>query len=444
MRKFVIFFVLCSLILISCGGDDIFAGKAYRLRAEQGLKEIRNALVAYRISSGQYPDEKHWQEELLPYFRKERSPDPQWVTKRKMRVMSAKNNISQVKGILRELKRKIYYADTTLQANIMEFLGPIDSALTLAEYEVTEARRYDYRDINPELKGFYEFTSNLNLPLEKRKIVERMENQYTQLNDEINELEIKMTGEDTTFNKAVENVAKVMKDLIKKSLLEVQGKSVPSAESLTVHSDVIENLTLRLNPKKDSLLMKDLKKLDERITNYTRGKDNIEFLGYLNELKKKLPASINLFNNYYNKDREIAMEANKVLNGYAALVNLRSLVHFFVGQNDSLPKGNLFVIFKDDEDMKELRKDLSSDPYLCAEDNGYRLEAKALDNAQTPLVLKVAFINTYEDIVRESFSSGPFYSTNDSNTTFFVMVNAKDKEHTIITIIPKFKEEERR
>jgi len=440
MRRFILLSVLMSLFLISCGGEDAFAGKAYKLRAEQGLKEIRNALVGYKINSGRFPKEENWTKELMPYFKKERSPEPKWVTKNKMLVMSAKNNISQVKGIMKELKRKIYYADTTLQSQIMEFLGPIDSALTLAEYEVSEARRYHYRDIGSELKGLYDFTSNLKISEEKDKILKRMETQNKELSEEVEELKYEMLGEDSTLNKAVENATKVINGVIETSLLSAQGEETSLPESLGVHSDVIEELTSRLNPKKDTLLIKNLRSLDEKLTYYAQGKDNIEFLYYLNDLKKKLPASMSLFSSYYNKGRATVIEANKTLNGYSALQNLRSLVHFYADQNDSMPKGNLYVVFQEDEDMKEIRKVLSSDPYIYIENNGYRLEANALDEKQMPLVLKVEFINNYDEIVKQSFTSGPFYYTDDSGSTFFVVVKAGDKHQTIITGRPKLKE----
>jgi len=64
MRRFILLSVLMSLLLISCGGEDAFAGKAYRLRAEQGLKEIRNALVGYKINSGRFPKEENWTKKL--------------------------------------------------------------------------------------------------------------------------------------------------------------------------------------------------------------------------------------------------------------------------------------------------------------------------------------------------------------------------------------------
>ncbi|MCK4572703.1 hypothetical protein KAT89_07280, partial [candidate division WOR-3 bacterium] len=271
-----------------------------------------------------------------------------------------------------------------------------------------------------------------------------MERQHKKLNGEINDLKFEMIGEDSTFNNTVENAFKITLNVIEGSYLNVKGEVAPPEESLTVHTDAIESLILRLNPKEDSILIKNLRNLDEEITYYTRGKDNIEFLNYLNELKKKLPASMSLFDNYYHKNRENVIEANAVLNGYGALVNLRSLVKFYEDQHDSIPEGNLYELFKEDEDMKEIREDINSDPYLYLEDDGYRLETKALDKNQTPLVLKVDFINTYDDIVKESFSKGPYYSTNDSNTIFFILVKAKDKRQTIITIRPKFREEERR
>lgn len=439
MNRLVLFLVIIALILISCGGEDTFAGRAYRLRAEQGLKEIRNSLAAYKISNGKYPDESSWETDLKTYFRKERFPDPKWVTKRKMLVMSAKNNISQVKGITKELKRKIYFADTTLQKDILKFIGPIDSVLTFAEYEVTEAIRYDYRDISPIIMDLYEFTVNLNIAEEMREIIENIEKQHKILNSEIDALETELLGEDSSFNMSVENALNVSRDVVDKGLQNVEGNIIISPESLSVHSDAIDKITLKLNPKKDTLLIKKLSNLENIINYYIRGKDHIEFLDYLNELKKKLPASIRLFDDYYNNNREPVIQANKVLNGYAALINARSLIKFYENQHDSLPRGNLYELFKDDEDMKEIREDLTLDPYINIGEDGYTIEAKAKNDDQTPISLNIEFVNTYEDIIEESFSKGPYYYTNDSNTIFFIFVKAKDERQTIITTRPKFR-----
>ena len=89
--------------------------------------------------------------------------------------------------------------------------------------------------------------------------------------------------------------------------------------------------------------------------------------------------------------------------------------------------------------MKEISNDLGVDPYLYLDENGYRLESTALDKEQTKIVLNIEFINTYKSLVEESFSSGPFYYTDDSNSTFFIVVKARDKGQTIITSRSKFR-----
>lgn len=439
MKKFLLLGVIGCLLLSSCTGEDAFAAKAYRLRAEQGFKEIRNALAEYKIDHNQYPGEENWVEELKPYFRKERSPAPQWVTGKRMLVMNAKNNITQIKGVLRELKRKVYYADSAMQVAILEYLNPIDSALLFAGYEVNEARKYEYRDISSELKGLFDYASNLNILNEKRAILERMESRKGVLRDHIQELKDCLLELEKIDSVTVVSLFEMLNRIIEEELLYVKGEKPTSFGSSAGYANQIENLILKMDKKKDSLLIKDLKEMEGSISSYVGVMDNIEFLDFLDNTKKKIPAITGLFSDYYNKNREAVLEANKMLNSYSSLDNLRSLVHFYEEKSDSIPEGNLFTVFAEEEDMKEIRNDLGVDPYLYLDENGYRLESTALDKEQTKIVLNIEFINTYKFLVEESFSSGPFYYTDDSNSTFFIVVKARDKGQTIITSRSKFR-----
>lgn len=452
MRKFVLPLILITLFLISCGGEEIFAGRAYRLRAEQGLKEIRNALAKYEIEHPGFPPEDNWKEILRPYFRKERAPDPKWITERKMFVMGAKNNISQVKGIIKELKRKLYYADSTMQAKISEYLSPIDSSLTLAGYEIKEAKDYEFKNVTTELEGLSNFIENVNIPREKEKVVNRMENQREHLTERIETLRGELLERDSLKEgdlikeEGVVTLFNLMENSLDKPLLKVRGEMSETADTLPLYSEQIRNqidrLMTTLDSEEDSILIQDLKQFDNKMIEYSNGTENMKFFDNLREMRKKIPASISLFRDFYKK-KDRVLDANKVLNGYSSLDNLRALVNIYEEDYDTLPHGNLYPTFKEEESMKEIKKDLASDPYLRITDNGYKLEAKATDSENTELVMNIEFINTYDELVEKSFSEGPFYETNDSNTTYFVWVKAKDQEKTLLTTRPKVKKEQR-
>ncbi|MBN1694705.1 hypothetical protein JW879_04795 [candidate division WOR-3 bacterium] len=451
MKKSLILIILMfTLIFISCGGEAIFAGKAYRLKAEAALKEIRNALAKYVIKNGQYPSEMEWEKVLEPYFRTEINPDPEWITRRKMFVMRAKTKITQCEGIVKEIKKDLFFADSSLVENITKYLYPIDSALTFASYEIKEARAYDYRNIVPEMNGLMGFVSNLDVGEEKTKIINSMVRQNEELGYMVTEIENSLLQRDSLMKtdlieeEAVESLFSHIERKLDVPLLDIQGQtSPPSADTIPLYSnevqDQIKKITSVLDSEKDSTLIRQLKEFDDMMVSYVNGGENIDFVLSLIALKKKIPVAIELFQSFYS-ERDKVLNANKVLNGYSSLGNLVSMVKLYEDENDSLPEGNLYEVFKEEEAMKEMIQDLASDPYLEVLDNGYRLTSEALDQDRTKLVMEVGFINDYKKLVRESFSEegGPFYETNDEGLTYFVWVRAKDVENTILATIPKF------
>ncbi len=451
-KSLILITIIFNLIFVSCGGEAIFAGKAYRLKAEAALKEIRNALAKYAIKNGRYPSQEEWERVLEPYFRKEINPDPEWITRRKMFVMRAKTKITQCEGIVKEIKKDLFYADSSLMEGITKYLYPIDSALTFASYEIKEARAYDYRNIVPELNGLMDFVSNLDVEEEKYKVVSSMLQQSEELGGLMAEIEDLLLSMDK-FNKddlIDENVVESLFDHIEKKLeiplLEVQGKTVPfsvnEVDTIPLYSaeikEQIEMITGVLNSKKDSTLIRQLKEFDDLMISYVNGGEKIDFVVALIALKKKIPVAIELYKSFYS-ERDRVLNANKVLNGYSSLGNLVSMVKLYEDENDTLPKGNLYEVFREEEAMKEMIKDLASDPYLEVLDNGYRLTSEALDEDRTKLVMEVGFVNDYKDLIEESFSGGPFYETDDEGSTYFVWVKAKDVENTVLATRPKFK-----
>ena len=180
-KSLIILISIFILIFVSCGGEAIFAGRAHRLKAEKALKEIRNALARYSIKNGHYPTAEGWERVLEPYFRKEIHPDPEWITRRKKFVMTADNKITQCEGVTKEIKKNLFFADSSLKEGVTKYLYPIDSALTYSSYEIKEARAYDYRNIVPELNGLMDFISNIDIEVEKSKAISSMVQQKEEI-----------------------------------------------------------------------------------------------------------------------------------------------------------------------------------------------------------------------------------------------------------------------
>ncbi|MEJ2567925.1 MAG: hypothetical protein P8Z50_03485, partial [candidate division WOR-3 bacterium] len=433
MRKsLVLISIIFELLLISCGGETIFEGMAYRLKAEAGLKEIRNALAKYEIKRGQYPAQDEWEKVLNPYFRKEINPDPEWITRRKMLVMRSKTKITQCEGIVKEIQKDLFYADSSLSERVTRYLYPIDSVLTYASYEINEARAYDYRNIVPELKSLSDFIASLNVQEEKNRIINSMQQQKEELGYMITDVKNsllerdKLRKSDLIKEEIAESLFNHIERKLEIPLLEVEGQPVPaSTDTIPLYSseiqDQIDKIKNVLDSKKDSTLIKKLNKFDNMMASYINGSEKIDFIETLIKVNKKIPVAEELFNSFYS-ERGKVLNANKVLNGYSALENVVSMVKLYEDENDSLPKGNLYEVFKDQEAMKELRNDLASDPYLEILDNGYKLISEALDEDRTKLVMEVSFVNSYKELVDESFSEGPFYETNDELSTYYVWV----------------------
>jgi hypothetical protein len=451
-KSLILITIIFNLIFVSCGGEAIFAGRAYRLKAEAALKEVRNALAKYSIKNGRYPSEVEWERVLEPYFRKEINPDPEWITRRKMFVMRAKTKITQCEGIVKEIKKDLFYADSSLMEGVTRYLYPIDSALTLASYEIKEARAYDYRNIVPEMNGLMDFVSRLNVEEEKNKVIGSMVLQKEELGYMITEIENNLLEKDKSSKtdlieeEVVESLFNHIERKLDVPLLDIQGQpEPPSADTIPLYSaeikEQIEKITGVLNSKKDSTLIRQLKEFDDLMISYVNGGEKVDFVVALIALKKKIPVAMGLFESFYS-ERDRVLNANKVLNGYSSLGNLVSMVKLYEDENDFLPEGNLYEVFKEEESMKEMIKDLAGDPYLEVLDNGYRLISEAPDEDRTKLVMEVGFVNDYKDLVEESFSEGPFYETNDEGSTYFVWVKAKDVENTILSTRPKFKAKE--
>lgn len=459
MRKsLILIIIIFSLILVSCGGEAFFEGMAHRLKAEKALKEIRNALAKYSIKNGQYPSEEEWERVLTPYFRKEVHPDPEWITRRKMFVMGSKNKITQCEGVVKEIKKDLFYADISLMEGVTKYLYPIDSAITYASYEIKEARAYDYRNIVPELIGLMNFISGIDVEREKDKVISSMVQQTEELRILATEIENgllrkdSLRKDDKIDEEAVESLFVHIERKLEIPLLEIKDEPVPpsmnAADTLSLYSKAIQDkvnaITNVLNAKKDSTLIRQIKEFDDIMVSYINGDEKIKFVRTLIAVNKKIPAVVELFQSFYSESRKV-LNANKVLNGYSSLDNLISMVKLYEDENDTLPKGNIYEVFKEEEAMKEIRKDLASDPYLEIMEDGYRLVSEAQDEERTKLVMKVKFVNDYKELVEESFSEeegGPFYETNDERSTYFIWVRAKDAENTILATSPKFKGKE--
>lgn len=372
--------------------------------------------------------------------------------------MRSKTKITQCEGIVKEIKKNLFYAESSLKEDITKYLYPIDSALTYASYEIKEARAYDYRNITPELNDLMNFISKIDVEEEKNKIISSMVQQKEELGYLMAEIENsilskdKLRKDDAIKEEAVESLFVHLKRKLEIPLLEVKGEPVPpsvnTVDTIPLYpsgiQDQVNKFASVLNSKKDTTLIRQINQFDDMMVSYVNGGEKIDFVKALIQVNKKIPAAIELFESFYSEKGRV-LNANKVLNGYSSLDNIVSMVKLYEDENDTLPKGNLYEVFREEEAMKEIRKDLASDPYLEIMNDGYRLISEAQDEDRTKLDMKVGFVNNYKDLVKESFSDeggGPFYETNQERSTYFLWVRAKDAENTILATRPGFKAKE--
>lgn len=426
--------------MFGCSEIGGFSDQAKIMKAQGTIVKLRNALEEYRFDKGAYPgSNSDWMKLISNYFTKEVVSETKEITNYKMTLMSADNTISQVTGVMTELRRKSMSADSSLVYEIFTNANEIDSLLGLLEMEVRTGRRIEIDNPLTYLDRLSALISNININDKKKYYLDKIYNEKDRIIKNIEGMKSTLgsiiTLDDTT-NALIEylktSIDTIYSYSTKVSTSSFSEKGLPNTD---IPLNKIMNL---LDPKKNIYEIEMLDKLRQEINNYKNNYWNIEFLNYLNVFKKKLPTTIVLIKDFLNNKRETTLFANSVMNVYNYLDKLRLLVSYYKTSFGGLPTGDLSIHFADSLYFKEGLELISSNPVLETKDGGYIIKCNARNKENTEVKLIVNYINNLQDLIDESFSSIPEYYTSDSTITFLLKAHAKDALKSIIVTRPEF------
>ena len=436
MRKFLLIIPL-FLIFSGCSEKGGFADQAKIVKAQSTMIKLRNALEEYRFDKGAYPGpNSDWLKLISPYFTRENPVESEQITNTKILLLESENIVTQISGVLGEMRRKALFADSSLSADIFKILAPIDSILNKMRLEVGKGKPQEYPDLSIYL-------SRLDTLLGKIDVEEKMDEYLTAMEtakehlhnriydgrhliDSLGLMDETLQGYFNDLDRAVDQFYTLAKGEDK----TLKFEDIPNTDNL------IDGIVSRLDKKNKK---ENLESLRDEITNYKRYLLNIEFLDYSKQFQKKIPIIKQLAKRYREKLRDQTIHANTIMHAYDALDKCRVFINLYKSEKGELPTGDLRHLFEDPEKEDEfdlVMKHLSSDPILELTEDGYVIKAK--DTEGTEVVFQVRFINRLDEMLKESFSWGPVYQTIDSTKTFFVKARAKDSFKTLVTTRPEF------
>jgi len=436
MRKFLLIIPL-FLIFSGCSEKGGFADQAKIVKAQSTMVKLRNALEEYRFDKGAYPGpNSDWLKLISPYFTRENPVESEQITNTKILLLESENIVTQISGVLGEMRRKALFADSSLSADIFKILAPIDSILNKMRLEVGKGKPQEYPDLSIYL-------SRLDTLLGKIDVEEKMDEYLTAMEtakehlhnriydgrhliDSLGLMDETLQGYFNDLDRAVDQFYTLAKGEDK----TLKFEDIPNTDNL------IDGIVSRLDKKNKK---ENLESLRDEITNYKRYLLNIEFLDYSKQFQKKIPIIKQLAKRYREKLRDQTIHANTIMHAYDALDKCRVFINLYKSEKGELPTGDLRHLFEDPEKEDEfdlVMKHLSSDPILELTEDGYVIKAK--DTEGTEVVFQVRFINRLDEMLKESFSWGPVYQTIDSTKTFFVKARAKDSFKTLVTTRPEF------
>ncbi|MCD6276658.1 hypothetical protein J7J69_00230 [candidate division WOR-3 bacterium] len=438
MRKFLLIIPL-FLIFSGCSEKGGFADQAKIVKAQSTMVKLRNALEEYRFDKGAYPGpNSDWLKLISPYFTRENPVESEQITNTKILLLESENIVTQISGVLGEMRRKALFADSSLSADIFKILAPIDSILNKMRLEVGKGKPQEYPDLSIYL-------SRLDTLLGKIDVEEKMDEYLTAMEtakehlhnriydgrhliDSLGLMDETLQGYFNDLDRAVDQFYTLAKGEDK----TLKFEDIPNTDNL------IDGIVSRLD-KKNKKEKENLESLRDEITNYKRYLLNIEFLDYSKQFQKKIPIIKQLAKRYREKLRDQTIHAKTIMHAYDALDKCRVFINLYKSEKGELPTGDLRHLFEDPEKEDEfdlVMKHLSSDPILELTEDGYVIKAK--DTEGTEVVFQVRFINRLDEMLKESFSWGPVYQTIDSTKTFFVKARAKDSFKTLVTTRPEF------
>ena len=439
MRK-VLLIIPLFLIFAGCSEKGGFADQAKIVKAQSTMIKLRNALEEYRIDKGVYPGpNSDWLKLISPYFTKENPIEPEQITSIKLLLLESENIVTQISGVLGELRRKALFADSSLASDIFQILVPIDSILNKMRLEVGKGKSQEYPDLALYLSKLDTLLGKIDVEEKKDEYLTAMETAKEHLHNRIKEgrhlidslglMDETLQGYFNDLDRAVDQFYTLAKGEDK----TLKYEDIPNTDNL------IDGIVSRLDKKKNKKEKENLESLRAEITNYKRYLLNIEFLDYTKQFQKKIPITKQLAKRYREKLRDQTIHAKTIMHAYDALDKCRVFINLYKSEKGELPTGNLRQLFEKPEKEDEfdlVMKHLSSDPVLELTNDGYMIKAK--DTEGTEVVFQVRFINRLDEMLKESFSWGPVYQTIDSTKTFFVKARANDSFKTLVTTRPEF------
>ena len=439
MRKILLIIPL-FLIFAGCSEKGGFADQAKIVKAQSTMIKLRNALEEYRFDKGAYPGpNSDWLKLISPYFTKENPVESDQITNTKILLLESENIVTQISGVLGELRRKALFADSSLAADIFKILTPIDSILNKMRLEVGKGKPQEYPDLALYLSKLDTLLGKIDVEEKKDEYLTAMETAKEHLHNRIKEgrhlidslglMDETLQGYFNDLDRAVDQFYTLAKGEDK----TLKYEDIPNTDNL------IDGIVSRLDKKKNKKEKENLESLRAEITNYKRYLLNIEFLDYTKQFQKKIPITKQLAKRYREKLRDQTIHAKTIMHAYDALDKCRVFINLYKSEKGELPTGNLKQLFEKPEKEDEfdlVMKHLSSDPVLELTNDGYMIKAK--DTEGTEVVFQVRFINRLDEMLKESFSWGPVYQTIDSTKTFFVKARANDSFKTLVTTRPEF------
>uniref|UniRef100_A0A7C4YFZ4 Type II secretion system protein GspG C-terminal domain-containing protein n=1 Tax=candidate division WOR-3 bacterium TaxID=2052148 RepID=A0A7C4YFZ4_UNCW3 len=438
MKKLITVIILV-LFVVGCGEVGGFSDQAKILKAQSSIVKLRNALEEYRFEKGAYPgNNSDWLKLISPYFTKEVVTETKEITEYKMKLMAADNNISQITGVISEMRRKTLLADSSLAHEIFVLVNEIDSILGIIETEIRRGTKMDFDNPIPKIEKLEAIIVSINVNEKKKDFLEKMKAQKEKIKKDIESMKQNIQNVvllDDTTNELID----FLKQSIDTIYINTEKKTGGFSEKGLPNTDIVFNkITGLLDPKKNVYEIEIVENLRNEVNLYKNNYWNIEFLDYLNIFKKKLPTTKELLKDFLINKREETYLANTVMNVYNYLDKLRILVSYYKNAFGGLPTGDLSIYFADSIYFKEGLNLISSNPYLEAKEDGYVIRANANNPEKSKVELIVNYINSLNDMLNESFSSTPEYYTPDSTITFFVKAQAKDVLKSIVSTRPEF------
>ncbi len=433
------FILLGILFIAGCGAKGTFKDEAYIMKANKALIRIRNTIQAYGYDKGGYPpDGADLKKYLRSYYSKEIIHDGDNIPKLSMKVMAAQNEVDQVQGILSELKRRLLFADSAFAAKVNVYLVPSDSILKIYSLELKKGLKKKSSATPIEnLKKIDAILGEINPKDKEKSLSDALDTKEAGIDRALQSLKDAINAVDDTLLNVISPILDNIKTTFSGYKKIRKGNIKIRREDLPVPEDEMDAVKTKLKKIKDANVQESIGEIDNLISEYRKLEGQMSFYKYIVVIKGKLPKSINILIQYLKYERESAINANLVLFAQDNLHRIKDIVSAEIHKTGVIPTGDLNEKFNNLPVWVDFTSRFSQGPYVQEIPGGYSIKAKANDFDKTDIILTVNYENGWDKMVKESFSWGPVYTTNDSTITFFVMARAKDASNTMLSTRPQ-------